>query len=887
MGLFQSIKNIFTKKETTTTQTIAPKVITPPKSSQPYVPSNYVPPTITPTQAEQYRKEEQAVYTSRGYHGGSSYNVPYGATQEEIQQASKTAEIIPTSQTGRQEYVKTEQNRLQAQKAAVQTSPVTNQVIQPSSVSSSQYTGAPPEKYSRPLGSAIKESFTNIFNFGIIGRQGLGSYFDQIFYKPYEYVGKPQAYSNVSNYNLQNWRGTEFGYGLSEEQKNIYRPAGYQTITYFQKGEEQKAALFKEAGLKYTGEPVSLIPTRVGEQISGELAPKYEAGLQVDIEKLREKYQGNVNRRELSVEEATAAFKLEAGSLATVANSQFQQEFAKTYSSRMSGISGFDQKIASVEAYQSKIFEPPAYPIIRTAGKVLETGAIIGATAFGGSGLTYAASVYLGARTATEGIKYAGAFENLSTSQKVLGGVGLAAGAAATFYTFNLGTTRFYSEWRSIKYEDLAKTPARIRGSEVFKNEDVTVYATKSIRQSGANTAITKQVTQVYQTGADRVGFYGKGITRTTIYDPQYEKFITTTTNFQVGGNIPNIKEGVAFGSGGLKVTSEDYFGGLGRAKIITGENVKDISFIGAAKDQGQFYRVAGGTSPQRAFSGKITEGVSYYSTAIRGRFDSAGIINKLQDQGVSNLIVTAGKKSSQAYFNQLYGVSGATALQTTSQVQAANLIDLSAVASPSATSTITSQAASQATRFKFTSPSQIQESSSKNLVYTLPVLSQLMPQGNGESQAVGAISASVFADLSRSSESTRFVPAQANIPVLATLTRQGLKLRQGTLTPFAPSIPNYFATPEFTGGGTAGFFYFDLGGLDLGLPSTILRGGKRKTGYTPSFSALVFNLKGAYSGATTLSKSGIDFRPITKGFNFQTGIGGLGSIRKISIKRR
>ena len=47
--------------------------------------------------------------------------------------------------------------------------------------------------------------------------------------------------------------------------------------------------------------------------------------------------------------------------------------------------------------------------------------------------------------------------------------------------------------------------------------------------------------------------------------------------------------------------------------------------------------------------------------------------------------------------------------------------------------------------------------------------------------------------------------------------------------------------------------------------------GGLKKTRYSPSYSALVFNLRGSYKGGK-LSKSGLDFRPITKGYNLTGG---------------
>jgi len=497
-----------------------------------------------------------------------------------------------------------------------------------------------------------------------------------------------------------------------------------------------------------------------------------------------------------------------------------------------------------------------------------------------------AASSYIGIKTASQGVKYAGGFGEMTTSQKILGGAGLAAGAAATYYTFNLGVTKFYSEWRGIIYSDLARSPAQVRGQEVYRSEEVSIYKTAAIRQSGVNKAITLQRTDVYPTGVDRVGFYARGVTKTTIYDPQYERYISSVETFRSSGYIPNIKEGVTFGSGGIKATPEGYFGGLGSGKYITQKNIKDFSFVAATKDEGQFYRVAGGVDPQRAFTGKITTGGSYYSTAIQARYDSSGIIAKLQDEGYSNIIITSGAKSSQAYFNNLYGVGAAGSAQITKQAGTLAINDLVNTVAPSSTQAISSQAASQAIKFNFAPQVSTSSYSQEGQIgYTLPALSQLMPQTERESSAVININNASFADLTNVGQRGGTTPAFAFAPALATATAQGLRLRQGMLNPLVPTIPNYFNPPDFTDRGGK-YFDFDLGGLDIGLPSQIIKGGKRKTGYTPSFSALVFNLRGAYSGGGAISKSGIDFRPITRGFAFNTGVGGIGAFRKL-LKRK
>ena len=76
-----------------------------------------------------------------------------------------------------------------------------------------------------------------------------------------------------------------------------------------------------------------------------------------------------------------------------------------------------------------------------------------------------------------------------------------------------------------------------------------------------------------------------------------------------------------------------------------------------------------------------------------------------------------------------------------------------------------------------------------------------------------------------------------------------------------SPSPSSYILFPPFLRAGA----WDDLG-------SNILKGGKRKTGYIPSFSALAFGEYGKYKPGK-LSKSGLDYRPITGNWIKNTGV--------------
>jgi len=100
---------------------------------------------------------------------------------------------------------------------------------------------------------------------------------------------------------------------------------------------------------------------------------------------------------------------------------------------------------------------------------------------------------------------------------------------------------------------------------------------------------------------------------------------------------------------------------------------------------------------------------------------------------------------------------------------------------------------------------------------------------------------------------------------VVSTKTSPRLKK---SITPRSPQALIYFNPPPVRRVGGLPPFRF----WGLNLPSNIFKGGKRRTGYTPSFSALIFNIKGSYK-PTPLSRSGLNFRPITKGYKLPTGL--------------
>jgi hypothetical protein len=717
-----------------------------------------------------------------------------------------------------------------------------------------------PQRYNRPIGSAIKESFKNIFNVGIIGQQGVKAYTQQAFFSPFEYVGNP---NQKISYNMNPvYRGTEIT-------NKDFVPEQYKSTkgtTEFQYYKSQSRIIYTSLGLDYKGEPASLASLRLSEKINADLGKTYSQKLSQSNVELQSYYQGKINTGELSLSDAQAQYKSALDVQAKNINIEYGQEASRTYSSKLAS-SNLLPNIQRVETFKAQAFEPPAYPIIRTTGKVVETGALIGATAFGGSGVTFLASAYIGAKTASSAIQYAGDFSQLSTSQKITGGAGLALGAAATYFTARLGVTKFYREWRSDIYSDLYSQPAKVSGRVIETTPEFTRYATLAQRQIGTSQSSTIQNTQVFPTGESRVGIFAKGKTYTRIFEPQSEKFLTTTEKFTITGKIPKTDLAPVFRSKGIGVQYDDRFGGTGNALYYKEGSLNPLkfSFNAVSKDAGDFYAVAGGKVYSKevftfAKNGKVfASSTPKYSSSL----DYYGKIGKQIVSPDVNYIAGTGKKSSADYFSDFYETVtykqlGASA-STATTVQSQDIV-LSGLASQ--------QISRQASRSISFSEAAYQAFSQQSYATQITEQRSLLPSLSAEASKLSQKQNLVVVPAITTAISAR--EGQLTIPNIAQqqpqLNEPVTTFRPNLIVPATPTIPN------LTGGGGGGalpFYKFNFD--DLGLSSNIVKGGKKRVGYTPSFTALIYKIKGTYK-PTTLAKTGLDFRPITKGFRINRG---------------
>lgn len=735
------------------------------------------------------------------------------------------------------------------------------QELQPatSSISAVSNPQTLPQRYERPFTSAAKESISNLGNVGIIGQQGLGAYFKQAFYTPFSYVGKPRIY-DVNTYPTPKWRGTMIDEG--------YTPADYSgqiKINQFDVLQGQERALYESAGLKYTGEPARVFPQRYSEKIAGDLRSKYQA-------------------------EADAGGDIED------INKRFQADVQAKYSA---GIGGYANRIQSIESKSAKLSEPRYYPAIRTAGRVVETGAIVGASAFGGSGVTFATSAYLGGRTFASGVEYGANFNKLSTGQKILGAAAIGVSGSAAVYTFNLGRSRLFSEWRQAIYTDLSSAQARTLGVETIKGADFTRYSLTSARRSGANVATTKLNTDVYRTGADRVGFYSVGKTTTKIFEPETMKFISRTESFSASGFVPNIaSSSIQFTTkaGSVADLSKKAYYGEGQGIISRPGEVRSFDFIAVSKNQKDYYATLGATPQKQTLkfgvdrtlnieTGRVSYSLGQFQGySVGGKIENVGRIYKIKETypSVSSGTTTLTRLKTDFGFGTPITQQVASTSQKLALTETAKSFKSPAL-SPTSASQIARQIAPRNQAYSVIARPQSQvlispinkARSSLSLnrgAALLPTSEVLLPPS---SKSRGGLALVSLPNISTSlGIGTRNAQAlgvsQAVTPRFRQETQQRsiTKLAAANISVGALSLGGAYV-PKVTP--TAIPFGFKFGGGASFLGTRFLGGGKSPTKYVPSFSALVFNIRGT-SGSGASLKTGLTLRPISSGFKFQFG---------------
>ena len=871
--------------------------------------------------AQKHPGVEQAVRTNTG--GGSS---------AQTAQTEQTVTPVPQTATETKSRVLTPVDTT-GQKITAAT-PGTESYVSP--ISPTQYpTAQKQEPYSRWW--AVKESFRRaVNNRDMLGNFEFRRYASTVFVDPFKLSGTRQADKTVGtggnkqtielakegglyfDTRTMRDRGTTMGMGTGDLSYGNEKP--YINATYYDVQAAATKAAYEKAGTKYTGEPIEVLPTRAGEQVQRDIRPVYTDKLNAGLTEGQNIYQEKVNRDvaakqieyqrkidtgEMSYNQATKEFNTyQTTRLATAStnfnayqteltrniNEQYKNEYQKTYSSRMEGVG---TKIGAITDFRNKIFTSSDVKFIKTTGNIVESGAILGATAFGSGTLVTAAVVpYMSTKLASRAVDTRAASPYMTTGQKIKAGAGLSLGAAAIGLTANIGINRFYSEWRSIKYADLYAQKATTKGALLYRDDEAATYIVSQTKKIGAERAVTRSLVDVYKTGENRVGFYQTGITKTRIYDPQYEKFVFRQQSFKAQGFIPNMQTDIplftATGSGGYISAESASTLGLGTTSYIPrrytpgfyekalGLRAKPVTqsgFYGATQTtEGGYYVKTGGagTSIQKLKEG----GVILKDYSASGFISEGNVLPTITTTGspspvsfdfiptkfyktmpTTELVSRTGYGTIvETYPSVSSGFSASTGATTAAQQIGIANIGIGA-AKTRASTLLLAPIVAGGFKLGVVSAGGLDNNVSLDLErrgLSLPTGSQL---GIGNVAVVGLDRAIVGTSGSGVVEGEAQIVQELQVTGLTNIGGSGF----GDLSPGGES--------GFLEGFGGGFAFLPLGNFaGLKLPSNIVKGGRKVVRYTPSPSALLFKIKGVKPKG---SETGVGFRPITKGFKF------------------
>ncbi|MDD4761725.1 MAG: hypothetical protein PHZ25_01745, partial [Candidatus Pacebacteria bacterium] len=249
-----------------------------------------------------------------------------------------------------------------------------------------------------------------------------------------------------------------------------------------------------------------------------------------------------------------------------------------------------------------------------------------------------------------------------------------------------------------------------------------------------------------------------------------------------------------------------------------------------------------------------------------RSRAYNFGNIGELTDQGSSNIIIfSGGSKTSLAstFSNAGAGTAvGATLKASTFSVPS---ISPSTLTQSYGASTFVLGSATKTAPYIQT-PKMESSLQTSNLSRVLPATSTAVTTSLRQENIVIPVTRGGSGVMAVNRDNIIVTPVEIQNVTQAQQYRTGL--RSGLISPGTFGRATYnFNPPTIRGGG--GVFIPRLDFNNIGLMKNVLKGGRRTTGYIPSFSALAFKKFGKYK-AGKLSKSGLDFRPINTKFKIQ-----------------
>jgi hypothetical protein len=245
---------------------------------------------------------------------------------------------------------------------------------------------------------------------------------------------------------------------------------------------------------------------------------------------------------------------------------------------------------------------------------------------------------------------------------------------------------------------------------------------------------------------------------------------------------------------------------------------------------------------------------INVESTVFRGDLGSLGKIDKLKDTGGFSITSTSNGNLNLGLKTKLTGVGASASVETVKKAQLFSIEKLTSTPTASTSLTQSLQGSSALLNTK-TDVQPIQT----NRVLSASISAVAVTQKLDLLSVVENISINKL----RVGSSSSLVSASVVEVATATIQKPNVRL---IINPISSGRNNNFSEFYNPLKMVPPSFSFNLNSGYDNPSSNILRGGSKSVGYIPSFRALLFKQTGTYKKGK-LASSGLDYRPITKGW--------------------
>jgi hypothetical protein len=305
-----------------------------------------------------------------------------------------------------------------------------------------------------------------------------GAFFDPFKYTSYEKQGYQKEYGFTFDKNtLQSAKIAGYNVGGFDKQQaftaganianQIFSPLDYLNFgpikekptgqDILQLGKERT---FNKAGIKYEGQIIQSLPNELVTSVKNELTP----GFVQEYEKLAKgsfsSYQSAIDYGTISLKDAQVNYEKDLKVIQSDIDKSFIESASKLYETKYNLIS---KDIATLSQFEQKIYTPASDIAFEKFKTRTELGVGFGTLTLGILPISTAqlsAGLILGTQTGFNTQKYLGNYNEMTTSEKILGGISLGVQGAVALSYLKSGYKTFDIEQNLIRQTDILGQPA-------------------------------------------------------------------------------------------------------------------------------------------------------------------------------------------------------------------------------------------------------------------------------------------------------------------------------------------------------------------------------------------------------------------------------------------